>query len=130
MSQTTTLVLLPQTTWQGNVYANLQVYDVVGEKKPAAAYYLGNRDLQTVNINLAGVTGNIFIQASLATTPTDIDWVNVHEIEANAGDPANSIGNLNAYTNSAVNIEGNFVWMRAFVQDFSGGIIQFIKLSY
>jgi len=130
MSQTTTLVLLPQTTWQGNTYANLQVYDVVGDKKPAAAYYLGNKDLQTVNINLAGVTGNIFIQASLATTPTDIDWFNVYELQANAGAPANTIPNVNAYLNEAVNIEGNFVWMRAKVQDFHSGVVQYIKLSY
>lgn len=130
MSQTTTLVLLPQTTWQGNTYPDMQTYDVIGDKQPAAAYYLGNKDLQTVNINLAGVTGNIFIQATLATTPIDIDWFNVYELEANAGAPANSTGNINAFLNEAVNIDGNFVWMRAKVQDFHSGIVQYIKLSY
>lgn len=130
MSQATTLVLLPQTTWGGNVYPQLQSYDVIGEKKPAAAYYLGNKDLQTVNINLAGVTGNIFIQASLATDPQEIDWFDVYEVVANASAPANSAANIAAYTNEAVNIEGNFVWMRAEVIDFQAGIVQFIKLSY
>jgi hypothetical protein len=130
MSQTTTLILLPQTTWQGNIYANLQYYDVIGDKQPAAAYYLGNKDLQTVNINLAGVTGNIFIQATLATTPVDIDWFNVYELEANAAAPANSAANIAAYANEGVNINGNFVWMRAKVQDFHSGVVQYIKLSY
>jgi hypothetical protein len=129
MAQTTTLVLLPQTTWQGNV-SNVQIYDVVGDKRQAASYYVGAKDLQTVNINLAGVTGNIVIQATLATTPVELDWFNVYELEANASAPANSSGNVNAFTNEAVNIEGNFVWMRAKVMDFAGGIVQYVKLSY
>lgn len=129
MAQTTTLVLLPQTTWQGNV-SNVQIYDVVGDKKQAASYYVGAKDLQTVNINLAGVTGNIVIQATLATTPVELDWFNVYQLEANASSPANSSGNINAFTNEAVNIEGNFVWMRAKVMDFAGGIVQYVKLSY
>ena len=45
MSQTTTLILLPQTTYDGGGTAN--VYTVVGNSQPAAAYYLGNRDLQS-----------------------------------------------------------------------------------
>jgi hypothetical protein len=129
MAQTTTLVLLPQTTWNGNV-SPIPVYDVTGDKKQAASYYVGAKDLQTVNINLAGVTGNIVIQATLATDPVTIDWFDVYKIEANAGAPANSAGNLAAFTNEAVNIEGNFVWMRAKVEDFAGGIVQYVKLSY
>jgi hypothetical protein len=129
MSQTTTVILLPQTTWVGNV-ANVPVYDVVGEKRQAASYYLGNKDLQTVNINLSGVTGNVFIQATLATLPVDTDWFNVYEIEANAAAPSGSAANAAAYTNSAVNINGNFVWMRAKVEDFAAGIVQYVKLSY
>lgn len=129
MSQTTTLVLLPQTTWIGNV-SSVPVYDVTGTKQPAAAYYLANRDLQTVNINLAGVTGNIYIQASLATAPQESDWFNVYKVEANAAAPANSLGNIAAYTNTAVNIEGNFVWMRAKIENFANGIVQFVKMSY
>lgn len=118
MSQTTTLVLLPQTTWNGNV-SNVQIYDVVGNKHQAASYYVGSKDLQTVNINLANVTGNIIIQATLSTLPGDTDWFNVYELEANT-----------TTTNEAVNVEGNFVWMRAKIQDFNGGILQYVKLSY
>jgi hypothetical protein len=118
MSQTTTLILLPQTTWLGNVQQE-QVYDVVGDKKQAASYYVGSKDLQTVNINLTDVTGNIVIQATLATLPETTDWFNVYTLEANS-----------TTTNEAVNVEGNFVWMRAKIQDFNGGILQYVKLSY
>ena len=130
MSQTTTLILLPQTTWGGNYYPQITSYDVICVKRPAASYYLGNKDLQTVNINLAGVTGNIFIQATLATDPSEIDWFNVYELVADAGSPANTQANINAYINEAVNINGNFVWMRAEVKDFQAGVVQYVKLSY
>lgn len=129
MSQTTTLILLPQTTWNGNISV-VPTYDVVGEKRQAASYYVGTKDLQTVNINLAGVTGNILIQATLATAPVDNDWFDVYKIEANTGYPANTEPNIAAFTNEAVNIRGNFVWMRAKIEDFSGGVVQYIKLSY
>jgi hypothetical protein len=129
MSQTTTLVLLPQTTWNGNV-SNVQIYDVVGVRNPAASYYVGSKDLQTINVNQVGLTGNIIVQATLATLPETTDWFEVYKLEANAGAPANTTPNFNSSINEAVNIEGNFVWMRAIIQDFNGGILQYVKLSY
>jgi hypothetical protein len=129
MSQTTTLVLLPQTTWNGNV-SNVQIYDVVGLKNPAASYYVGSKDLQTINVNQVGLTGNIIVQATLATLPEATDWFEVYKLEANSGAPANSLPNFNSSINEAVNIEGNFVWMRAIIQDFNGGVLQYVKLSY
>jgi len=122
MSQTTTLILLPQTTWVNT--GNSAVYTVTGNSQPAAAYYLGNRDLQTVNIKLSGVTGNIVIEASLATTPTSDDWFKVYELAANAN------ANVNSNASTYYNVEGNFVYMRAKIEDFSSGIVQFVKLSY
>lgn len=122
MSQTTTLILLPQTTWVNT--GNSAVYTVTGASQPAAAYYLGNKDLQTVNVKLSGVTGNIVIEASLATTPTSDDWFKVYELEANAN------ANVNSNASTYYNVEGNFVYMRAKIEDFSSGIVQFVKLSY
>lgn len=122
MSQSTTLILLPQTTHSSG--SGNAVYTVTGNAQPAAAYYLGNKDLQTVNINLNSVTGNIVIEASLATTPESGDWFRVYELVANNTSNVNS--NASVYTN----IDGNFVHMRAKVVDFSTGIVNFIKLSY
>lgn len=48
MSQTTTLILLPETTYVNP--GNSSPYTVTGNSYPAAAYYLGNKDLQTVNM--------------------------------------------------------------------------------
>ena len=129
MSQSTTLILLPQTVWSSNI-ANGNPYTVTGNSQPAAAYYLGNRDLQTVNIKLTNCTGNIVIQASLATAPSNNDWFKVYELEANANATPNSAPQLASNASVYTNIEGNFVYMRAKVEDFQGGGVQFIKLSY
>ena len=129
MSQSTTLILLPQTTYGANV-ANSNPYTVTGNSQPAAAYYIANRDLQTVNINLASVTGNIVIEATLASSPGSGDWFKVLDIEANANGAANSAPLLASNASAYTNIEGNFVYIRAKVVDFAAGIVNFVKLSY
>jgi len=128
MSQSTTLILLPQTTYENP--GNSQPYTVTGNSQPAAAYYLGNRDLQTVNINLTQCTGNITIEASLATTPGSGDWFKVYELEANANAPSNTAPQIASNASIYTNIEGNFVYLRAKVVDFDGGAVNFVKLSY
>ena len=117
MSQVTILELLPQTTYNGGGTGN--VYTVTGNAQPAAAYYLGNQDLQTVAIKTTNLTGNIVIQASLATSPTANDWFNVYTLEAN-------VETTSTYTN----VNGNFVYMRAKIEDFAEGVLQYIKLTY
>ncbi len=128
MSQTTTLIMLPQTSYVNP--GNSSPYTVTGNSQPAAAYYLGNRDLQTVNYKLTDVTGNIVIEASLATTPGNNDWFRVYEVEANANAAANTLPKIASNASAYTNVEGNFVFLRAKVEDFQGGTVQFIKLSY
>lgn len=117
MSQSVTLILLPQTTYDGGGTAN--IYTVTGNSQPAAAYYLGNQDLQTINYRLTEVTGNLVIEATLASSPSNDDWFSVFELEC-----------ANSTSSSYTNIDGNFVYMRAKIEDFAHGIVQFVKLSY
>lgn len=117
MSQSTTLILLPQTAYQNP--GNGAPYTVTGNAQPAAAYYLGNRDLQTLNFNITNVTGNVVIEATLAANSSNAEWFKVYEFEATAS-------NNSAYTN----INGNFVYIRAKIEDFSQGTVNFIKISY
>ena len=121
MSQTTTLILLSQTAWNPAV-DNGNAYTVVGDEQPAASYIITPKALQTVNINLREVNGNIIIQATLATNPTEDDWFKVYELEAN--------GDANSNASTYTNIEGSYVYMRAKVEDFSQGVVNFVKLSY
>ena len=122
MSQSTILQLLPQTVYKND--GTSQPYDVTGNAQPAAAYYLGNQDLQTLSFSFTEVTGNLVIEASLANPSADSDWFKVYEISAN--NQSNTNANLNSYTN----ISGNFVNMRAKIVDFNNGTVQFVKISY
>ena len=110
-------------------------YSVVGTKIAAASYYLGNKALQTVNINTTGFTGTLVIEASLYTDPATTttepsNWFTVHSITANANGTTGSDELLAANTNVAVNITGNYVWMRARIVDFGAGTVNWVKLSY
>ena len=128
MSQTTTLILLPQTTYINP--GNNAPYTVTGNSQPGASYIITPRSLQTVNINVTNCTGNITIEASLATTPSSTDWFKVYELEANANAAANSAPQIASNASVYTNIDGNFVYMRAKVVDFNGGVVNFVKLSY
>ena len=128
MSQATILVLLPQTAYLNP--GNGASYTVTGNSQPAAAYYLGNQDLQTVNLSLTNCTGNIVIQATLNSNVSSAEWFDVYQLEANANAAANSAPQLASNAKMYTNIEGNFVYLRAKVVDFAGGIVNFIKLSY
>ena len=128
MSQATTLILLPQTAYVNP--GNGAPYTVTGNSQPAAAYYLGNQDLQTVTYGLSNCTGNIVIEATLASTPSNADWFRVYELEANANAASNSAPEIASNATAYTNIEGNFVYVRAKIEDFQGGVVNFVKVSY
>lgn len=122
MSQSTILTLLPETVYKNDGTA--QPYDVTGDTVQAASYYLGNQDLQTVSFSFSEVTGNLVIEGTLASTPSDSDWFKVYEVSAN--NSANTNANLKSFTN----LTGNFVYMRAKINDFNHGVVNFVKVSY
>ena len=128
MSQVTTLILLPQTTYLNP--GNGAPYTVTGNSQPAAAYYLGNQDLQTVNYSLTSCSGNIVLEATLAASPSESDWFRVYELEANANAASNTAPKIASNARAYKNIDGNFVYIRAKVEDFQGGIVNYIKISY
>ena len=119
MAQSTTLILLPQVSFNAPGVVN-GIY--TGTRQPAASFYLGNKDLQTVSWNVTTVTGTVTLQASLLDEPSDLltgDWVNIATFAFN-----------NTTTSSFQNINGNFVWLRARVTGFTQGVIQNFKVSY
>jgi hypothetical protein len=121
--KTTTLQLLPTTTYgtpSGNYDGSSQ--DWSGDRQQAANYYGGFGDLQTIAFYLNGFQGLIKIEATLDSVPTaDSDWFRVYEFDSTTQTTTN---------NFSTNITGNFVWIRANVEDFSAGIISRVVLSY
>lgn len=115
MAQTTTINLIPYKPFPGPSGAHIS-FD--GDQAQAAAYYLANRDLQTITWNLTSqFSGNVKIQASLVTSPSNSDWFDIYDIDTN---------NKNGFHN----LNGNFVWLRAKVTDWTEGAIQLVTVSY
>ena len=122
MPQVTIVTLLAQRNFPGPVGS---AYTWVGDPQKAAAYYLANRDLQTISWSTgdgghtpsATFSGNITIQASLATTPGAHDWFDVYNIPTS---DEQGYHNLN----------GNYIWLRARVTDWTQGVINVVRASY
>ena len=116
MAQATTLPLLSQLSYNdGSVVGSA----FTGQRQQAASFYLGNKDLQTVTWSLTGVSATIQIQATLAENPGNNDWFTVYNLVVS-----------NSSQMSFTNVQGNFVYIRARIQNFTAGVIQNIKVSY
>ena len=116
MAQTTTVVLIPQTSHPGPFNEPIEL---IGDRQQAAAYYLANRDLQTITWHFSSTfNGNSKIQASLETDPGADDWFDLYEI------------NVSSQKDGYHNQSGNFVWLRAVVHNWTQGTIQLITASY
>jgi hypothetical protein len=115
MAQTTILILIPTTAHAPGTSPET----VEGSAVQAAAYYLANRDLQTISWNFSSTfIGDCVIQASLVTSPTSSDWTDVYTID------------VASTKNGFTNLNGNFVWLRAVVSDWTQGQIQQVTVSY
>ncbi len=115
MAQTTIVNLIPQTAHP----AGSTTVELYGDKQEAAAYYLANRDLQTITWHFSGTfVGNCKIQASLESDPGTSDWFDVYTIDTGS--------ELDGY----YNLNGNFVWLRAVVTGWTQGTIQLVTASY
>ncbi len=112
MAQATVLTLLSQTPHSSGPTVN-------GSPQQAAAYYLGNRNLQTITYNFSNVTATLIIDATLADTPTNDDWFSIYTLTVTSG-----------MTASFENISGNYVWLRCRVNPLAQGVIQSVKVSY
>ena len=86
----------------------------IGNAIPAANYYGGQGSAQTAIIETTGFTGVITIEASLNDWTQQAEWFAVE-----------TYGNTTVPTTNtqAINMLGNFVWLRARVSDFTAGTI-------
>lgn len=110
-------------------------YPVIGQPKPAAAYYLSNKEIQTVNVDVSNLIGNVVVEASLYAEPSNeaaepSNWFTVYKLVANAAATNGSPEQVASTTSVGINIRGNFIWMRARIEDFGGGIVNWVKVSY
>lgn len=119
--KTNTVQLLPSTSYgtpSGNYDGSSEDWN--GVKAQAANYYGGFGGLQTIAYYLLDFQGTIRLQATLTSEPTESDWFDVGSFTSE----------VPATTNFSRNIKGNFVWIRARVENFENGTITKLDLSY
>lgn len=117
----TTETLLDTTEYgtpSGNYDGSSQDWASVAVK--AANYYRGRGGLQTVVFSLSNFEGVMYVEATLDSDPDSATWFNTFTY--GDGTP------LTAYYSTT--ITGNFTWMRVRVEDFAGGTINSVDLTY
>lgn len=132
MSQGTIQTLIPQTAYPGPPGT---VCAITGLKNQAAAYYLANSDLQTISWTLGPgpqpnnqpanpvFIGNVYIQSSISTSPSsDADWITVYQLPTTP--------QTNNVQTGYYNLVGNYVWLRAIVNNWTQGPISVVSASY
>jgi len=118
MSGLASLILLPQTVYQND--GTSQPMSVDGEPAQAAAYYISTKFLQTVSYDLTNFRGSLIIQATLDDDLENANWFSVQQI----------ITTEDTTENSFVNIEGNFVYVRAVLRNFVNGTVGYVRIAY
>jgi hypothetical protein len=113
---------------------------VTGDKFKGDGYYGRSDGFHTVQINLNGFIGQIRIQGTLAVDPGVDDWFTVE-----LGTGSMSIDTTGLLTeqnityveytesttnNKSYNFTGNYVWIRAYVSNWTDGTVNSIKLNH
>jgi len=97
---------------------------VTGEKYKGDGYYGRSDGFHTVQYNIAGFIGTINIQATLAVDPTDDDWFTIYTQEYTV------VNDEGATTSNFANFTGNYVWIRAYINNWTDGTVNNIKLNH
>ena len=91
------------------------VTTVTGSSFKGDGYYGRSDGVHTVQYDYVGLTGTITIQASLATTPSETDWFDVH-----------TYTETSATGSKVANFTGNYVWIRAKLVYTAGSVTSIV----
>lgn len=112
-----TMLLVPALSHGTQTFMYDGGEDYNGVARPAAAYYSRVGSKQTVLYSLNDFVGRVEIQGTLENNPTEDDWTVLFTI--NTGD-SSGVKVLN----------GKYSKLRAIVKQFSGGVINDIRITY
>lgn len=93
---------------------------VTGDNYKGDGYYSRSDGLHTIQYSIDGFLGNVAIQATLSTEPTDDDWFTVYDQDYL----------VNTTESNFANFTGNYVWIRAYISDWTDGTVNYIKLNH
>lgn len=124
MAAITTTTLLATTTVgseTGNYDGSATSFN--SDKVKGDGYYGFADGVHTVQSRVTALIATVKLQATLATTPTDSDWVDIETVVNGDGSTAITNGYLTNFT-------GNYVWIRVAVTNFTSGTINTVLLGH
>jgi|TARA_R110000782_G_scaffold111663_1_gene201441 hypothetical protein len=111
-----------------------------GEKFKGDGYYGRSDGLHTVQIDINGFIGKFEMQGTLAVAPVEADWFtlvldsgkqSVDTTGLVATQSVTSVEYTSVTTNSkSYNFTGNYVWVRAYVSNWTDGTVNSVKLNH
>ena len=96
--------------------------DWVSDAVRAANYYRGQGSVQTIAFRVTDFEGIIYLDATLDADALDATWFNTYTYGDGSSVP------LTDYHPATVT--GNFTWIRARIEGFSGGTINSVIITY
>jgi hypothetical protein len=119
------LVAILNTGTNGAATANILPY-YTSDAVEGGSYYLRNNPFQTVAWNTSNTfVGNIYLQGSLSPNSAGADWFDIKRLNWTAN--ANTMA---ANATGQETIVGKFKYIRARVEDFAGGTINTLTITY
>ena len=97
-----------------------------GEKYKGDGYYGRSDGFHTVQYTVAGFQGKIDMQATLAINPADADWFTITGTNLTSTDDE---GQYNTGTH-LFNFTGNYVWVRAYISNWTDGTVSSVLLNH
>ena len=101
--------------------------EYISAKLKGDGYYKGGDGRHTYALKVDGFYGTIMMQGTLAGTPVETDWVDITTTEHTATSADSTINRDGAYL---YNFDGNFVWIRVKVTNFTDGTVNYIRVNY
>ena len=111
---------------------------VTGDRFKGDGYYGSNDGLHTVAWKITNFVGTIKIQGSLASTPGSSDWFDIDLVVGYSIDTTGKLVQSNVSSvvyssattaNAVYNFTGNYVWVRAVIENFSAGTVNSIHMN-
>ena len=113
---------------------------ITGDKFKGDGYYGRSDGLHTVQVDLAGFIGKVAMQGTLATNPVEADWFTLvldsgkQSVDTTGLVTTQSITSVE-YTSVTTNTKtynftGNYVWVRAYVSNWTAGTVNSIRLNH
>lgn len=110
-----------ETILSNQPYSGTGTKSVTGDQYKGDGYYRRTDGYHTVQYSVAGFTGTIKMQATLAVSPTEEDWFTV---------PDTDYTTTEITSGTAIkNFIGNYVWVRA-TASWTTGSINSVTLNH